>query len=78
MLTDPPPHTQQNTESIFYWVSIQSLLLFTNEEISENQIRWWLRSKETNGLGKYTRTIGRKIYIHKYGFMKWFEEEAAA
>ena len=78
MFTGPPPHTQQNKESIFGWVTILSLVEFTNEEVTENQIRWWLRSKESNGLAKITRTIGRKTYINKNGFIKWFEEEAAA
>jgi len=61
------------TESTFDWLTIPSLVNFTNKEVTENQLRWWLRSKKSNGLGKYTRTIGRKIYIHKLGFMKWFE-----
>ena len=68
---------QQNTELIFPWLTIPSLVQFTNEEVTENQIRWWLRSKNTNGLSKYTRTIGRKIYINKNGFMEWFEREVA-
>lgn len=65
----------QNSELIFPWLTIPSLVQFTNEQVTENQIRWWLRSKNTNGLGKYTRTIGRKIYINKKGFMEWFERE---
>jgi len=69
--------TPQNTESTFCWLTIPSLVNFTNKEVTENQIRWWLRSKSTNGLGKYTRTIGRKIYINKNGFMEWFEQEVA-
>jgi len=67
----------QNTELIFHWLTIPSLVKFTNEEVTENQIRWWLRSKNTNGLDKYTRIIGRKIYINKKGFMEWFEREVA-
>ena len=69
--------SQQNTELIFPWLTIPSLVQFTNEEVTENQIRWWLRSKNTNGLGQYTRTIGRKIYFNKKGFMEWFEREVA-
>jgi len=67
----------QNTEQTFPWLTIPSLIQFTNDEVTENQIRWWLRSKKTNGLSKYTRVIGRKIYINKSGFLEWFERGAA-
>ena len=66
---------QQNTELTFDWLTIPSLVNFTNKEVTQNQIRWWLRFKSTNGLGKCTRTIGRKIYINKHGFLEWFEQE---
>jgi len=72
------PAPPQNTELKFPWLTIPSLVQFTNEEVTENQIRWWLRSKKTNGLGKCTRIIGRKIYINKHRFMEWFEQEYQA
>jgi len=72
------PSPPQNTELTFPWLTIPSLVEFTNEEVTENQIRWWLRSKSTNGLDKCTRIIGRKIYINKNGFMDWFAQGVTA
>ena len=71
------PETSQITTKTFDWLTILSLVEFTDKQVTENQLRWWLRSKETNGLVEHTRTIGRKIYINKIGFMEWFDQGAA-
>jgi len=60
--------------SDFGWVTIDGFLKFTNHQITENQIRWCLRSKNHNGLDQHITTFGRKIYVHKQGFLGWFEE----
>lgn len=60
--------------SDFGWVTIEGLIDFTNNQISKNQIRWCLRSKNHNGLGEHVTTLGRKTYLNKQGFLKWFEE----
>jgi len=60
--------------SDFGWVTIEGLIDFTNNQISENQIRWCLRSKNHNGLAEHVTTLGRKTYLNKQGFLKWFEE----
>ncbi len=60
--------------SDFGWVTIDGFLKFTNQQISESQIRWCLRSRTHNGLDKHVKTFGRKIYVHKQGFLGWFEE----
>ncbi len=75
MNTNSPLKSQVTTQT-FDWLTIPSLVEFTNKQVTENQLRWWLRSKQSNGLGEYTRTIGRKIYINKTGFMKWFDQGA--
>jgi len=66
----------QEKEVTFDWLTIPSLIEFTDKQVTENQLRWWLRFKKTNGLEECTRTIGRKIYINKAGFMRWFEYKA--
>ena len=69
--------TSQITTQTFDWLTIPATVEFTNNQVTENQIRWWLRSKKSNGLAEHTRTIGRKIYINKIGFMEWFDQGAA-
>jgi len=69
--------TSQITIQTFDWLTILSLVEFTDKQVTENQLRWWLRSKKSNGLAEHTRTIGRKIYINKIGFMEWFDQGAA-
>jgi len=77
MTTDTQSQTPQKTGTTFDWLTIPSLVEFTDKQVTENQLRWWLRSKKSNGLGEHTRTIGRKIYINKIGFMEWFDQGAA-
>ena len=76
-MTTEQPKEAQKTGPTFDWLTIPSLVEFTDKQVTENQLRWWLRSKKSNGLGEHTRTIGRKIYINKIGFMEWFDREAA-
>ena len=71
------PQTPHKIGTTFDWLTIPAIVEFTNNQVSENQLRWWLRSKKSNGLGEHTRTIGRKIYINKIGFMEWFDQGAA-
>jgi hypothetical protein len=66
--------TLKENLSNFGWVTIEGLIEFTNNQISENQIRWVLRSKNHNGLDEHVTTLGRKTYLNKEGFLKWFEE----
>ena len=61
-------------DTTFGWVTIEGFIDFTNHQISENQIRWCLRSKNHNGLDEHVTTLGRKIYLNTQGFLKWFEE----
>ena len=79
MTTEQPQEIQtpQKTGPTFDWLTIPATVEFTNNQVTENQIRWWLRSKQTNGLGKHVRTIGKKIYINKFGFIEWFDQGAA-
>ena len=77
MTTEQPQEIQtpQKTGPIFDWLTIPATVEFTNDQVTENQIRWWLRSRKTNGLDEHVRSIGKKIYINKAGFCKWFEQE---
>jgi len=55
------------------WLTINGFIKFTNHQITENQLRWLLRSRFSNGLNEHVKTIGRKIYINKQGFIRWLE-----
>ena len=61
-------------DTTFDWVTIEGFIDFTNHQISENQIRWCLRSKKHNGLDEHVKTFGRRTYLNTQGFLKWFEE----
>ena len=71
--TECPTISNEN-QLTFDWVTIEGFINFTNNQISESQIRWCLRSRTHNGLDKHVKTFGRKIYVHKQGFLGWFEE----
>ena len=74
MTTELPqePQTPQKTGPTFDWITILAIPEFTDNQVSENQIRWWLRSKKTNGLGKHVRKMGGKTYINKPGWVgRW-------
>ncbi|HIN67898.1 MAG TPA: hypothetical protein EYM93_01330 [Methylococcales bacterium] len=71
--TECPTISNEN-QLTFDWVTIEGFINFTNNQISESQIRWCLRSRAHNGLDKHVKTFGRKIYVHKQGFLGWFEE----
>ena len=71
--TECPTISNEN-QLTFDWVTIEGFIDFTNNQISENQIRWCLRSKNHNGLDEHVTTLGRKTYLNKQGFLKWFEE----
>ena len=66
--------TLKENLSDFGWVTIEGFIDFTNHQISENQIRWCLRSKKHNGLDEHVKTFGRRTYLNTQGFLKWFEE----
>jgi hypothetical protein len=58
------------------WLTINGFIKFTNQQITENQIRWLLRSRLSNGLNDHVKTIGRKLYINKQGFISWMEHDS--
>ena len=79
MVTSLQQETQQETQQelgpTFDWVTLPGLIAHTNNQVSESQLRWWLRSKSTNGLAKCVRLRGRKMYFNKQLFNAWFEKE---
>jgi hypothetical protein len=40
------------------------------------QIRWHLLNREQNGLDRYVRTVGRRLYITEQAWNKWISEYA--
>lgn len=45
-----------------------------NPAFSEASLRYHLFHRETNGLNKYVRQIGRKLLLDEYGFLnEWIE-----
>ena len=47
-----------------------------NTAFSEASLRYYLFHRETNGLIKYVRQIGRKILIDEHGFFnEWIESQ---
>ncbi len=45
---------------------------------SESSMRFHLFHRETNGLNKYVRTVGRKILIDEDGFFnEWIENQGS-
>jgi len=68
-------NTQQleNTPSINDWQKLPDFLKL-NPQFTNQQMRWLLLHRETNGLNKYTRKIGKPIYISVSGFLKWILE----
>ena len=60
-------------DTTFDWLTINGFINFTNQQITKNQIRWLLRSRLNNGLNEHVKTIGRKLYINKQGFISWME-----
>ena len=37
------------------------------------QLRAALRRRHQNGLGQHVRKMGVRLYIHRQGFVEWFE-----
>jgi len=65
---------QQDNHFLHDWIKLSDFLVqypqFTNQ-----QMRWLLLHRETNGLSEHTRKIGKPIYIHVPGFLQWIFEK---
>ena len=49
-----------------------------NPAFSEASLRYHLFHRETNGLNKYVRQIGRKLLIYEFGFVnEWIESKVS-
>jgi len=66
-------HICQSPQSLDDW---QKLPEFLNNysQFTEQQMRWLLLHRQTNGLDVHVRKIGKPIYIHVPGFLKWIFE----
>lgn len=42
-------------------------------DFSEASIRYYLFHRDTNGLAKHVRNLGRKILICEQGFLRWID-----
>lgn len=58
----------------------QPVAAFLNEnsQFSENQVSWLLRFRDENGLAMHVTKIGRSLYIHVPGFLRWVNESRNA
>ena len=41
------------------------------------RLRWWLRERERNGLAPHVRKLGKQLYLHVPGFVRWVDSHAA-
>jgi len=46
-----------------------------NHQFGDGQIRWLLRQRETNGLAKCVKKIGKRLYIHEHLFAEWISNQ---
>lgn len=57
------------------WKTVKGLAE-SNPAFSEASLRYLLFHRETNGLNRYVRQIGRKLLIDENGFMnEWIESQ---
>ena len=47
-------------------------------QFRENQLRWLLRFRDENGLAAHVMKIGRELYLHVPGFLRWLDEQRKA
>ena len=52
--------------------TIDTLVEKSEGLFTETQVRWALRFRGENGLGQAVVKFGKRIYIHRPSFMRWF------
>lgn len=60
------------TTSLNDWQPIQPFVQ-DNEQFQENQLRWLIRNRHTNGFDEVVRKIGRRWFISNHRFARWIE-----
>ncbi len=63
---------ESNTPDLSEYETPESLVKLSDGKISLAQIRWSLRFRNDNGLNKAVVKMGKRLYIHRPTFMKWF------
>lgn len=58
----------------------QPLRIFLEQhpQFREHQLRWLLRFRQHNGLDAHTLKVGKEIYFHVPGFLRWLNEQRQA
>ena len=45
------------------------------DKFTKNQLLWILRNREENGLNDAVVKLGKRIYLHRPGFTRWFANQ---
>ena len=68
-------------EELAPWRSVKALAEVLNsgaesKTFSEWSLRYYLASRDENGLNQYVRQVGKKLLISEPGFRRWIEQHA--
>jgi len=64
--------SQANIPDLSEFETPDSLVKISGGKISLAQIRWALRFRNENGLNEAVVKMGKRLYIHRPTFMRWF------
>jgi hypothetical protein len=73
---DPIPGAPEQVDAAYDdpWLSLKQLA-DRLPAFSYTQIQWRLAHREQNGLTKYVRRVGRRLYIRESGFNEWLDQQ---
>lgn len=57
------------------YVACQHLSKLYPNLLTNNQVAWLMRNRETNGLKHCVVKLGKRLYIHLPSFQSWLERE---
>ena len=61
---------QEIHNSLNDWQKLPDFLK-QHPQFTDQQMRWLLLHRKTNGLSEHIRKIGKPLYIHVPGFLQW-------
>jgi hypothetical protein len=70
----PKPAIGPEAEGDDHWLSLKQLA-DQLPAFSYRQIKWLMSNREQNGLTRYVRHTGRRLFIRESGFMEWINQQ---